>query len=264
MQILRAFAVLALFGCAASSSDTDTDAPQDGWIPLFNGRDLDGWIPKIRGHELGEDPDRVFRVEDGLLRVVYDGYEQFDARFGHLFFETAFDSYDLRIEYRFVGEQVPGGPGWAWRNSGAMLHCQPPESMTVDQDFPVSIEAQFLGGPNDETKVRTTANLCTPGTHVEQNGELVTNHCVSSTSETYRGDDWVTVTLEVRGGETVRHVMEGEVVLEYQRPQLDPGDPTASALLAAGAESLLTGGWIALQSESHSIDFRSVELRQVR
>ncbi|MCR9292203.1 MAG: DUF1080 domain-containing protein [bacterium] len=229
-------------------------------MQLFNGKDLTGWIPKIRYHPLGENYANTFFVEDGLLKVRYDSeaYAEYGERFGHLFFEQPFGHYRLRAEYRFVGEQCPGGPGWAIRNSGLMLHCEDPKLMTVDQDFPASIEVQLLGG--DGQKDRTTANLCTPGTNVVLNGQLHKPHCTSSTSKTYHGEQWVTVEVEVRGGGVVKHIMDGEVVLEYSEPQLDERDEHAKMLAEKQGGLLLRQGFISLQSESHPIDFRKVEL----
>src|SRR6476620_12100516 len=124
----------------------DTKPDDTGWISLFNGKDLTGWTPKIKGYELGNNFGDTFRVENGVIKVAYDQYKQFDRKYGHIFYKDKFSHYRLRVEYRFVGEQCPGGEGWATRNSGVMLHCQPPETMDKDQDFPVSIEVQFLGG----------------------------------------------------------------------------------------------------------------------
>ena len=235
---------------------------KEEWVQLFNGKDLDGWTPKFVGHELGVNLLDTFRVEDGLLRVSYDKWESFEGRFGHLFFEAPFTHYRLRVEYRFVGEQVPGGPGWAYRNSGLMLHGQSAKSMQKGQDFPVSIEAQLLGGSGEGE--RTTGNLCTPGTHVVMEDKLVRRHCTNSRSKTYHGDGWVTFEVEVRGNESIRHLVNGEVVLEYTEPQLDKGDDNAKRLLAAGAEVALSGGTISLQAESHSLDFRKVEYLELK
>jgi hypothetical protein len=107
---------------------------------------------------------------------------------------------------------------------------------------------QLLGGSGSGE--RPTANLCTPGTDVEMDGKLVKRHCTSSTSKTYHGDQWVTVEIEVRGSESIKHLIDGQVVLEYAKPQLDDG-------------TLLTGGTISLQSESHPVEFRKVELRKL-
>lgn len=234
--------------------------PKRGWRPLFNGKDLEGWWPKIRGYPLGENYGQTFRVENGVLKVVYDPkyYPNFDNRFGHLFYKEKFSHYRLRVEYRFTGQQCPGGPGWAFRNSGIMIHCQDPKTMTLEQAFPVSIEVQLLGGRGSGE--RPTANLCTPGTHVVMDGKLFTPHCTYSRSKTYHGDQWVRVEVEVHGAGTVRHYVEGQLVLEYEKPQLDDRDPDAKRLLAAGLDRLLHDGYIALQSESHPVEFRKVEI----
>ena len=56
-----------------------------------------------------------------------------------------------------------------------MFHCQAPETMGKDQDFPISVEVQLLGG--GPTGERSTANMCSPGTEVSRNGERVKGHC---------------------------------------------------------------------------------------
>jgi hypothetical protein len=228
------------------------------WRQLFNGKNLDGWIPKITGYDLGENPGNIFRVVDGLLTVSYDAFDKFEGQFGHLFYERPYSNYILRLEYRFIGDQLAGGPGWAFRNSGAMVHGQPPETMRKNQNFPVSIEVQLLGGGGSGT--RPTANLCSPGTHVVMDGKLITQHCTNSRSKTYHGDQWVTVEVAVHGNRLIEHRIDGEVVLAYTEPQLDPGDADARRLLEAGHDRMLHGGSISLQAESHPVQFRKVEL----
>jgi predicted MPP superfamily phosphohydrolase len=254
-------ATATLTPALALAADKLALADDDGeWIQLFNGQDLAGWTPKIRGHELGENFADTFRVADGMIQVRYDKYDgRYRGRYGHLFYEKPFSRYVLRVEYRFVGEQATAGPGWAIRNSGVMLHGQDPKTMEKDQEFPVSIEVQFLGG--DGQTPRTTGNLCTPGTNVVIDGKLHTPHCTNSTSDTFHGDQWVTAEIEVDGNRLIRHKINGKTVLEYAQPQLDPEDADAQRLLAAGAPKLLEGGTISLQSESHPVDFRKVELK---
>lgn len=242
--------------CAQQSSQ----AAEDGeWIQLFNGENLDGWTPKFTGSEYGENYNNTFRVEDGLLTVSYENWDSFNGEFGHLFYESPFSSYRLRVEYRFVGEQVNQGPGWAFRNNGLMIHGQDPQTMSLDQEFPVSLEIQLLGG--GETGERSTANVCTPGTNFVMDGELITQHCTNSSSETYRGDQWVTVEVVVDGTD-ITHIVNGNVVFEYSDPQLDPNDPNAKALVDNGdeADQILTGGTISIQAESHPTQFRKIEL----
>jgi hypothetical protein len=227
------------------------------WVPLFNGKDLDGWKVKIKGYDLGDNYGDTFRVENGVLKVSYDHYSKFDQKFGHLFYKAPFSHYKLRVEYRFVGDQCPGGPTWALRNSGVMIHGQTPESMRKDQDFPVSIEVQFLGGNGRDE--RPTANVCSPGTHIVMGGKLITQHCNNSTSKTYHGDQWVNVEVEVHGNGNIVHKVDGETVLEYEKPQYDDRDPDGKRLIKNG-EKMISEGTISLQSESHPIEFRKVEI----
>ena len=241
---------------------TQRKADQKDWIQLFNGRDLRDWTIKFAHHDLGENLHDTFRVEDGLLKVRYDRWPTFEDQFGHIFYREPFSYYLLAAEYRFVGEQVKTARtdlAWAIRNNGLMLHSPHPKTMLKDQDFPISIEVQLLGGLSNG-KPRTTANLCTPGTHVVMEGKLVTRHCINSTSKTYDGDQWVRVEVLVHGDELVRHMVDGATVLEYSKPQIGGGSasPTDPAVKVDGTP--LTGGYISLQAETAPIDFRKVEL----
>jgi hypothetical protein len=265
-------AVSGTAGCAPAEADPDpapavaaevrpVEPVPTGWTPIFNGRDLTGWTPKIRGSALGVDSARTFRVEDGLLTVSYEGYTDFGERFGHLFYDEPLSHYRLRIEYRFVGDQAPGGAAWALENSGVMFHAQAPESMLAGQDFPISLEAQFLGG--NGVDARPTANLCTPGTHVEIEGRLVEEHCIPSSSGTIHDERWVSFELTVLGDSLITHVIDGDTVLSYARPVVGGGVVSGFDPQAKRDGARLTGGFIALQSESHPIQFRRVLLQRL-
>ncbi|MEN8158426.1 MAG: DUF1080 domain-containing protein, partial [Bacteroidota bacterium] len=225
------------------------------WIQLFNGKNLDGWTVKMAKHPLSENFNNTFRVENGMMVVRYDQYDGFDGEFGHIFYKTPYSHYKLRVEYRIVGEQATSGLPWAYKNSGVMFHSQSPESMGIDQPFPVSIEAQFLGGSGEGE--RPTGNLCTPGTHVVIDGELVTRHCTNSTSKTFHGEEWVHFELVVHGDSMIHHIVEGDTVITYSKPQIG-GDMAEGSPLTEGTP--LTSGYIALQAESHPYEFRKVEL----
>ena len=256
-SVLTAMLVVLTAVTFVQAEDTD----KSEWIQLFNGKNLDGWKVKITGYDLNDNFGDTFRVEEGLLKVAYDKYDKFDGRFGHIFCEKPFSNYVLRLEYRFVGDQVPGGPGWAFRNSGIMIHGQSPESMRKDQSFPVSVEVQLLGGGGSGK--RPTGNVCTPGTHVVIDGELVKQHCNSSTSKTFHGDQWVTIEVEARGNELIKHRVNGETVFVYSQPQLDENDADAKKLIEKNGDKMLSGGSISLQAESHPVEFRKIELRKL-
>lgn len=228
------------------------------WKQLFNGKNLDGWTVKISKHDLNDNYGNTFRVKDGKMIVSYDQYTTFDDQFGHIFYKTPYTYYLLGIEYRFVGKQVPGGPGWAYKNSGIMLHCQNPATMLKDQDFPISIENQLLGG--DSTGERSTCNLCTPGTNVEMDGKLFTPHCINSRSKTFRNEEWVRAEVLVLGDSVIKHIVDGDTVLVYQKPQIGGGTVNNYDPKVKKDGTLLKSGYISLQSESHPVEFRKVEI----
>ncbi|MCF7733662.1 MAG: DUF1080 domain-containing protein [Akkermansiaceae bacterium] len=236
-------------------------AEEGKWETLFNGKDLAGWTPKIRGCEAGDNFQNTFRVKDGILKVDYSDYKVWDNRFGHLFYAKKYSHYRLRVEYRFVGEQLTGGPGWALRNSGIMIHSESPQMMELGQEFPASLEVQLLGGTGQGE--RTTANLCTPGTHVEYAGKLDTRHCITAKSKTFNGEQWVTVEVEVHGHDLIKHFVNGEEVITYGKPVLG-GDAHADTLAKVAGTKRISEGYICLQSESHPVEFRKVEIQVLK
>ncbi|SOD11205.1 3-keto-disaccharide hydrolase [Pedobacter xixiisoli] len=231
---------------------------QKGWINLFNGKDLKDWNIKISKHNYKENFGNTFYVQDGLMKVKYDGYQDFDKQYGHIFYKKPFSYYLLKVEYRFVGEQAKGGQEWALRNSGAMLHCQDPATMLKDQDFPISIEGQFLGGNGKDE--RPTGNVCTPGTTIEIKNSLFETHCLNSTSKTYHGEQWVTAEFLVLGDSVIKHIINKDTVLTYTKPKIGGGNVANFDPKVKEDGKRLTSGYISLQSESHPIEFRTVKL----
>jgi len=256
LQLTLLFSLICMITFGQKKSE------KEEWKQLFNGKNLDGWDIKIRGNDLNDNFGNTFRVEDGKMVVRYDQYDDFKQKYGHIFYKGDFSYYRVSVEYRFVGEQAPKGEGWALRNSGIMVHGQPAATMGKDQDFPISIEVQLLGGNGKDP--RTTCNLCTPGTNVVIDGKLVTQHCVTSTSKTYAGDQWVKAEVLVLGDSLIQHFANGEKVLEYNKPQMGGGNVGGNdpAVLING--KLLDHGSISLQSESHPVEFRKVEVLNLK
>ncbi len=263
INLLLVFLPILFSACHESPSQNthgdQASSQAEVWQPIFDGKSLSGWIPKIRGYELGDNYANTFRVADDVMQVGYEGYDgEFDNRFGHIFYEAPFSSYKFRMQYRFTGEQAAGGADWAWRNSGIMIHCQDPKTMATDQDFPLCIEIQLLGG--DEEGERSTANLCTPGSNVVMGDSLHTAHCTNSSSDTYRGDQWVSVMVEVYADSLIRHIVEADTVMTYFRPQVGGGavSPVSEDFPADGTP--MNRGWLSLQSESHPAEFKGMEI----
>ena len=249
----------------------EPEAEEAKWIQLFNGKDLTGWTPKFAGFPLGENFGDTYRVQDGLLKVVFDPEvygEKYENRFGHLFYNTPYSHYRLRIEYKFNGQKYPNAPRWNLFNSGVMVHGQDPQTMGLNQGFPASIEMQFLADVPGKKK-RNNLNICTPASHVVIDGQLVKQHVIESNNPAPPQDQWQTVEIFVNGSSLLEHRHNGKAVIRYSQPQFDPGDkkwldpeaPKTKAFLAdLGEKRLIVGGSISLQAEGHQLDFRKVEL----
>jgi len=251
---------IALLGCRASK----TKSPNTGekWISLFNGKDIKDWNVKIHHHNYRENFGNTFRVEDGMIKVRYDQYGDFNDQFGHLYYKVPFSYYHLVIEYRFVGKLQKGAPDYTLLNSGVMFHAQDPKTMLKEQDWPISIEMQFLGGLGDG-KPRPTGNMCSPGTNVVYKGKIADSHCLNSTSKTYDGDQWVRAELIVLGDSLITHIINRDTVLQYSKPQIGGGVANNYDPKIKIDGKLLKEGFIALQSEGQPIDFRKVELKDL-
>ncbi len=232
----------------------------ENWQTLFNGKDINNWTVKIFHHEVGENFGNTFRVEDGLIKVRYDQYDKFNNQYGHLYFNQPYSFYKFKFEYRFLtGQWRKDAPIYTELNSGIMFHSQDPKTMPKEQDWPISVEMQLLNGLGDGN-ARPTGNMCSPGTDVVFNGKVDPRHCIESSSKTYFGDGWVKGELIVLGDSLVIHMIDGENVLQYSKPQIGGGvamgyDP---ALFIPG--KLLSTGFIALQSEGQPIDFKNITL----
>jgi hypothetical protein len=251
--------LLSLLACSRKPpAPVHVAAPAGQWISLFNGRDLDDWTVKIAGHDVNDNYRNTFRVENGLLKVSYLQYDTFGGRFGSLFHKSKFSHYWFRAEYRFVGDQARGAPSWAYKNSGIQLHSQSPESMRKEQEFPVSVEFDIVGGRL--LGRHPTGDVCQNGTRVKIDGAPLTGKCSKLSDITIPGDEWVTIEAEIRGSTRVRQIVNGVLVVEYTDLTLDERDADARRLIAPNGDKALTSGYISIQANSHPIEFRRIEV----
>lgn len=271
-KIIILYITCIFFSCKSEKRPSKQDVNSEAWISLFNGKDLSGWTIKFAGEDLNTNYNETFKVEDSMLRITYDNYETFNNKFAHIYYNTPFSYYKLKFDYRFVGEQIDGGAHWNVRNSGVMLHSQSATRNAYNQYFPVSVELQLLGGLEDNNK-RPTGNVCTPGTVVVMGDTINYKHCIRSNSKTYFGDQWIHAEAIVLGGESMAFIIEKDTVLNFKLPQIGPTKPSKDyegenwqawninqETWENRAGQILTEGYIALQAESHPIDFKNIQL----
>ena len=259
MKISRILLLASLLIVFYSCHTTQKAQASGQWQPLFNGKDITDWMVKIQHHDINVNFGNTFRVEDGIIKVRYDQYADFNDQFGHLYYKTPYSWFHLKMEYRFVGEQHKTAPSYTLRNSGVMFHSQDPRSMPKEQDWPISVEMQFLGGLSNG-KPRPTGNMCSPGTEIVIDGKIAASHCVNSSSQTYDGEQWVKAELIVFGDSLVKHIINGDTVLRYSKPQIGGGVVNRYDPAIKQDGKLLSSGFIALQSEGQPVDFRNIEL----
>ncbi len=261
---MRYFSLVLLIWVFVSCSPKPASVKQstDGWVTLFNGKDLNDWFVKIHHHEVGDNYGQTFRVEDDIIKVRYDKYDGFNERYGHLYYKTPFSKYHLKMEYRFVDGWMKDAPSYTILNSGVMYHSQDPRTMPKEQDWPISVEMQFLAGLPDG-KPRPTGNMCSPGTEIVYQGTKYNGHCLNSTSKTYPPGEWVTAELIVLGDSLITHIINGDTVLQYSKPSIGGGVANRYDPKQKIEGQPLVSGYIALQSEGQPIDFRNIQLKKL-
>lgn len=262
MKKLNTLLSLAVVLILVSCGSNDRIAVEEGWQPLFNGEDLNDWIAKIHHHEVGDNYANTFRVADGTIQVNYDDYDTFDERYGHLFYKEPFSSYHLKFEYRFTDQWMKDAPDYTYRNSGVMFHSQDPNTILKEQDWPISVEYQMLAEA-EEGEPRPTGNMCSPGTDVFYEGEKDPRHCINSSSDTYKWDQWVEADLIVYSDSLVIHKVNGETVLEYSRPQIGGGVANGYDPEIKIDGKALTEGYIGLQAEGQGVEFRKIKIKEL-
>ncbi len=244
-------------------------AEDSTWVQLFNGKDLSDWDIKFAGKELNVNFNNTFKVVDSAISVDYSGWTRFSDEFGHAANKTkAYSHYLLRVEYQVGPTQVTGGPAWAVQNNGLMVHSQSMASMTLKQDFPISMETQLLGAGNTGSNPKNTMNLCTPGTAFYNNpsgGSVNMEHCVPSTATARPAPGtWAWVSVSVMGDSIIRHFNQksptGTPVFTYYRPVYWTGNVANPPANTPANGTPLKSGYIAIQAETHPYKFRKMEL----
>ncbi|SDR74672.1 protein of unknown function [Polaribacter sp. KT25b] len=255
--ILSLITIISLNSCTSNTAKKNNK-----WVYLFNGKDLNGWVTKINHHKLGDNFANTFRVVNGAIQINYNEYSEFNERFGHLYYEKPFSSYHLKFEYRFTDQWMEDAPHNTYRNSGIMIHSQNPNSILKDQNWPISIEYQILA-ERKEKESRPTGNMCSPGTEVFFKGEMEPKHCISSSSKTYKWNQWISGEVIVYKDSLIQHIVENHKVLEYTKPQIGGKIVKGYDKHVKIDGKPLKEGFIALQAEGQGIEFREIKIKNL-
>jgi hypothetical protein len=259
-----------LFACFAGGAFAEDSA----WVQLFNGKDLDDWVPKFEHQTLGVNQNNTFQAKNGMLDVILDQpYSK--TGFGHLFYKKRpFSYYLLRLQFRFLSNTsafntgASGDPGgWTTQNNGAMLHSQAPATMTKDQKFPNSIEFQLIGPLGKVNNPPRNANVCVPGTLIsyplEKGSDYYDGNGHHCTDAKYHSLDYNKTLNNGTWIYSMGKVLADSEMVFYVRSRPDTAWDSVmgfSKIRAASSKAPLKEGYITIQAEGTSTEFKTIEL----
>ena len=82
---------------------------------LFNGIDFSGWTKYLNGRETGEDPENVFTVQDGVIRIS-------GAEWGGISTDDEYSDFHASLEFKW-GEETHGPRKGLARDTGFLFHA---------------------------------------------------------------------------------------------------------------------------------------------
>jgi len=248
---------------------TPASAADDGWNPLFNGKDLTGWYTFLQEHGRDSDPDGIITIEDGAIHLYKNVEDGSRVVMGYIGTEKEYGDYHLRLQYRFGAKKFE--PRYNLKkDAGLYYHITGPDAV-----WPRSLQYQI-----EETNVGDIIALF--GMKLDTWVDPKTREAVMPDYPTfldperggvprvlgdkgieYQGhaaeavekDGWNDVELIVRGTE-ITHILNGQVVNHGVNVRFDdPENP--------GAVRPITRGRIALEIEAAELWFRNVEIRML-
>lgn len=217
-RLLSAFAIVAL-GLGASSQAGD-----DGWIKLFNGKDFTGW-KKFLDPKKNADPEKIWTVKDGVIHC--EGSVN-----GYLITDKEYENYVLKLQWRW-GEKVHVKYG---RNSGVFVHVTGP-----DKIWPKSVEAQLMADHAGDFWLVGDFHLKVDPKR--QDPKVARHYYRMKDGVEHKLGEWNQYEIACKG-DTVKLVVNGHLV-------------------NIGEDAELTKGKILLQSEGAEIHFKDVMLKRL-
>src|SRR4030095_1407778 len=242
----------------AAPPQSPLDSNEAGWIPLFNGKNLDGWYTWLPSMGRDNDPDGVFKVDDGVLHILDLPEADQEQEFGYIATNNEYSNYRLRFQYKW-GSKRFAPRAHDPRDSGLLYHFIGP-----DRIWPASVECQVQEGDTGDfyliagTALTTTVEASDIETK-KYKADGVAYDTRPAFDRIVRSGtfdlltDWNTVEVIVSGA-TVAHSVNGVVNNRATRiRQPDPSDPSRFIPL--------TRGRILFQAEGAEVFYRNIELK---
>ena len=288
----REFAALALGAAGVTAFATPRprvpQAPQPGWTPLWNGKDLDGWttwmqqpeptseVPGLaRGADgrytepigSNRDPLKVFTVVpnvDGKPAIRISG-----EAFGELRSTRVLEDYHLRLQFKWGEKKWPprdgatrqrdsgllyhvhAGPGEEGRLWARSIELQIQERDTGDLyaiGSAIAVRARPVPGTRPAEYIYDPSG---PWTYFSQIAGQ-SGRCIKQPDAEHPTGEWNTVEIVCLGQRSI-HVVNGKVVMRLH----------GATRITGAVPTPVTSGAIILQSEGAEVFYRDVAMRSI-
>jgi hypothetical protein len=238
--------VLGMLTLASTFAVCQVKPESDGWISLFNGKNLDGWYSYLDSSGKNKDPKGVFKVENGMIHILDVPMSDGKSDNGYLATTQDYSNVRIHVEYKWGFKRATEGK----RNSGLLYLAVGPDAI-----YPTSLECQI-----EETDV---GDLWIAPSLPMYDDDMQTGTRVRSapgdslrvlkSGDFENRDAWNSVDVILRGDQST-HLVNGRIVNtahDIQRP--DPSNPSKMMPLQSGR--------ILLEAEGSEIWFRDIRVK---
>jgi hypothetical protein len=206
-------------------------APGTIMKPLFNGKNLDGWYSFLTSKGKNNDSEKVFNVEDGLLRI--SGKE-----FGYICTEKVYRNFHLIVEFKWGIKKYPPRDADTTKRDNGILYYVPLDAK--DFVWPKGIECQIQEGDVGDFWMVDSATIVTDGKRSEPKNFF---RVPKKKDAEKKSGEWNVVEVIAKNGK-LTHIVNGVVVNECEAASLNEGK-------------------IIIQSEGAEVWFRKIAIAEL-
>ena len=201
-------------------------AAQD-FKPLFNGKDISGWYTFLKTKGKSNDPDTVFSVTNGLLKIT-------GKEFGYIVTEKSFDNFHLIVEFKWGEKKYPPREDKV-RDNGICYYVVP-----TDRVWPRSVECQIQEGDCGDFWLIDSVTAIVDGV---QQGPTKNTRVIKKKDNEKPTGEWNRVEVIANKGKCT-HIVNGVIVNE-------------------ATDVSLRSGRILIQSEGAEIYYRKIDIKEL-
>ena len=267
--LMTSLALIVVFALGGQEPLSCAEPRDDGWVSLFNGKDLQGWYTFLDRCGKNSDPEKVFAVEDGVIHIYAQSQDGSSVPLGFFSTETEYSHYHLQFQYKW-GKKRFGDRAAMKRDAGVMYHCVGRDGV-LGKTWPRCVECQVQEGDTGDALCLAGARYSTwidPNAHdltkpvearylpATRGGTRFTASVwVARSEQRDQLEGWNTVDVIVMGNDYAVHMVNGHV--NHRLSNLEQRSEDGSKWTP------LVGGRIVLQAELAEVYYRAIRIRPI-